>query len=780
MRGPLILHLLRYNYCFTVLSQGFTTSKGYESLLLHYFPSTFEDVNHIRLNIFVLTIVRWLESDALPGASPDTITAVLEKTVAFSKSTLSLGIHRKVVRSCSEVTDSRLIARLCARGEVLTNDHGRLWRQLLHAFEDLYRRQLLILGDQVDVQKCLHDSLERAHADLPSCENQGCPWVSHGDCSDLEHCVLLGQQFGTHDSNGHQADSEDTTDPPVHPPRDLPVRPAQERWDIPDIPPGANSWALLSPASLTADEPEEDDSGHRGQPADVPTSHPPIGHSRGFQSAPSSPASSAPPSPSGLFGPRSPRPSYENTPPHGAETGRPDDPIANHAESADLEPANVVSDESDAQVEDGWGTAGAWDWDTTGPDQHSWGTWSPSAPPSPSPPRTPRHSRNNIPAHNSDTEHPDDPIARHVESADLESTNVVSDESNPQAADTWGPRRTADAGIPAWRRVPRRIRHTSEAESGWGTADPDLNSWSPWSAPISFTPSTPPLSSSGLFGPRSPRHSHDNIPSQDSDPEHPDGRIAHHVESAESESTNVVSDESTAQAADSWSTADPDQHLDQREPSPSAADMTAPELVSATESGPGLPAVQDRHDALASEAALQGLSPKSSEHRTSDGNAGPGSGSDALDTTSPSLVRGEPLPEAQANFQIKAEDVSPSDQGAQFATALAAEPGLPNSSSQRVDIPESSSTSPDAQAGTQLPFEPSEVEPVSDAGQLHALKSLPIPSIDLAYLPTPPLSAYVDRPDPLAAPLASAAGPLLPPASDAGAGDRPCEEHRRE
>ncbi|EKM61822.1 uncharacterized protein PHACADRAFT_191013 [Phanerochaete carnosa HHB-10118-sp] len=164
--------------------------------------------------------------------------------------------------------------------------------------------------------------------------------------------------------------------------------------------------------------------------------------------------------------------------------------------------------------------------------------------------------------------------------------------------------------------------------------------------------------------------------------------------------------------------------------------------------------IDDSHVILPSEAAAAGSSTESAELPA--GDVEPAS----------SLATGLSASATSASSAVPENDKAPlearidqptSEANVQSEIALTAapeEPDGPTNLNERGDRPARAAAHADAVPSFESPdvsalFETANAEGGAIQEQLPPLEGLPLPVIGSPYLPTPPLSAYVDRPDPL-------------------------------
>lgn len=111
-------------------------------------------------------------------------------------------ISRKGVRrhthTLQRELDALCITQLTFETESLSSQHGPLFREILHLFEDSYFQDTLVGGESM-IRVGLHDNLEAAHRALEQCDYHGCAWISHHCSREIqqhyyEDCPLLTKE----------------------------------------------------------------------------------------------------------------------------------------------------------------------------------------------------------------------------------------------------------------------------------------------------------------------------------------------------------------------------------------------------------------------------------------------------------------------------------------------------------------------------------------------------------------------------------------------------------
>ncbi|EKM61823.1 uncharacterized protein PHACADRAFT_24958 [Phanerochaete carnosa HHB-10118-sp] len=173
------------------LSPGSTSAKSLEKLLLEYFPGAAERYSEESINMFILTAVRWLDTQRkIEHRASATVTDILGRMVLVAEAVRQR--ERRSVYGCDEAEDYTWLAALLSYRERLVRTHGSIFRRLLHVFEDSFRRGVLV-GPETWIAFYLHGCLESGHEGLSVCEDESCCWIRH-ECSDglwKRDCALL-------------------------------------------------------------------------------------------------------------------------------------------------------------------------------------------------------------------------------------------------------------------------------------------------------------------------------------------------------------------------------------------------------------------------------------------------------------------------------------------------------------------------------------------------------------------------------------------------------------
>lgn len=148
-------------------------SVDYKSLLFDYFTK-FDNTSEGYLN--VLTSVRYLTRTNMSSAPSATISAILEKMIRAAE-VISHYQRRRSVHGCENAEDEVWMKLLYYERGRLSDTYAPLFRQLLHIFEGSHTHSVLI-GDQGDIKRWLHESLEAVH-EGQICEVAECSWVYH-------------------------------------------------------------------------------------------------------------------------------------------------------------------------------------------------------------------------------------------------------------------------------------------------------------------------------------------------------------------------------------------------------------------------------------------------------------------------------------------------------------------------------------------------------------------------------------------------------------------------
>ena len=156
-----------------VVSSGRMERAYYKTLLTDYFIGNFNDYGECKLNMYVLTVVRYFNYSNLAhyGAMNDILTNMVKAVEASAETYPDRVRHPDI-----DIDDRAWIYALCAEEDFLTRTHGPIFRQLLHLFEHHYREKNLT-GDQNKIREYLHSSLHTAHAGLKTCEDERCRWL---------------------------------------------------------------------------------------------------------------------------------------------------------------------------------------------------------------------------------------------------------------------------------------------------------------------------------------------------------------------------------------------------------------------------------------------------------------------------------------------------------------------------------------------------------------------------------------------------------------------------
>lgn len=177
-----------------VFSPGHTSIKSYETLLLEYFPSAADQYDEEHINMFILTVVRWLDTQLkVEYRSSAAVTGILERMAAVAEAILHG--ERRADSGCDEAEDHAWLNALLPYRERLARTHGPLFRRLLHVFERAFRQGVLV-GPEAWITFYLHGCLRTAHENLSSCEDNACRWINHECTDDLwkRECALLFPQ----------------------------------------------------------------------------------------------------------------------------------------------------------------------------------------------------------------------------------------------------------------------------------------------------------------------------------------------------------------------------------------------------------------------------------------------------------------------------------------------------------------------------------------------------------------------------------------------------------
>ncbi|KIP06197.1 hypothetical protein PHLGIDRAFT_36046 [Phlebiopsis gigantea 11061_1 CR5-6] len=156
-----------------VVSSGRMERAYYKTLLTDYFIGNFSDYGECKLNMYVLTVVRYFNySNLAHYGAMNEILATMVKAVEASAETYADRVRHPEI----DIDDRAWIYALCAEEDFLARTHGPIFRQLLHLFEHHYREKNLT-GDQNKIREYLHSSLQTAHTGLKTCEDERCRWL---------------------------------------------------------------------------------------------------------------------------------------------------------------------------------------------------------------------------------------------------------------------------------------------------------------------------------------------------------------------------------------------------------------------------------------------------------------------------------------------------------------------------------------------------------------------------------------------------------------------------
>lgn len=151
----------------------------YHAMILHdYFSveSLYPDgaLDNRAVARFIDAVTRWLESDFKFSCDIATQVRVLDWVTGVVSAALTRGLRR--ICYSDDEDDDQWIQKLFYQRDHFSKNCGPAFRRLLHVFEELYCRSLLV-GDNNSISQRITRCQCAAHSDMEHCEVQDCNWI---------------------------------------------------------------------------------------------------------------------------------------------------------------------------------------------------------------------------------------------------------------------------------------------------------------------------------------------------------------------------------------------------------------------------------------------------------------------------------------------------------------------------------------------------------------------------------------------------------------------------